>query len=427
MTKRIGTSPFTYQEDGLKVTGIANPDGSQAGVITQCNTLANIPAGFNGTAQVGTRLYIGDGVSVILGSAATDDTLKNVAVGTGALYSNTSGVNNSATGVNALNSNTTGSYNSATGTNTLLSNTTGSYNSAIGTNALLANTTGSYNSAIGAQTLYHNTTGAENSATGTNALISNTTGTQNSATGAQALYYNTTGNYNAAIGAQALYSNTTGNYNAATGTNALISNTTGSYNSATGTNALQNNTTGTQNSATGAQALYDLTTTTIAATAIVNATAYQIVTMGTTTAAQWVASGAVSGKVGETFTANATAGVGTGTVATSANVAAQCNNNTALGYNTGRGVTTGTGNTILGAQVTGLAAGLTNNIILANGTGSIRVQSNASTITFADVIMPPQAPTASAPAYVKGGMYFDTTLNKMRIGGATAWETVTSI
>jgi hypothetical protein len=37
-----------------------------------------------------------------------------------------------------------------------------------------------------------------------------------------------------------------------------------------------------------------------------------------------------------------------------------------------------------------------------------------------------QAPTASAPAYVKGGSYFDTTLNKLRIGGATAWETVTS-
>jgi hypothetical protein len=43
------------------------------------------------------------------------------------------------------------------------------------------------------------------------------------------------------------------------------------------------------------------------------------------------------------------------------------------------------------------------------------------------VFFPLQAPTASAPTYVKGGMYFDTTLNKLRIGGATAWETVTSI
>ena len=38
-----------------------------------------------------------------------------------------------------------------------------------------------------------------------------------------------------------------------------------------------------------------------------------------------------------------------------------------------------------------------------------------------------QATTAAAPVYVKGAMYFDTTLNKLRIGGATAWETVTSV
>lgn len=48
-------------------------------------------------------------------------------------------------------------------------------------------------------------------------------------------------------------------------------------------------------------------------------------------------------------------------------------------------------------------------------------------ITSAGVFFPAQAATVSAPAYVKGGMYFDTTLNKMRIGGATAWETVTSV
>ena len=42
-------------------------------------------------------------------------------------------------------------------------------------------------------------------------------------------------------------------------------------------------------------------------------------------------------------------------------------------------------------------------------------------------ISPQQATTAAAPAYVKGAIYFDTTLNKMRIGGATGWETVTSV
>ena len=37
------------------------------------------------------------------------------------------------------------------------------------------------------------------------------------------------------------------------------------------------------------------------------------------------------------------------------------------------------------------------------------------------LFMPVQATTAGAPAYVKGAIYFDTTLNKLRIGGATGW------
>jgi hypothetical protein len=52
---------------------------------------------------------------------------------------------------------------------------------------------------------------------------------------------------------------------------------------------------------------------------------------------------------------------------------------------------------------------------------------SAATFALGVVFLPLQAPTASAPPYVKGGMYFDTTLNKLRIGGATAWETVTSV
>jgi len=40
---------------------------------------------------------------------------------------------------------------------------------------------------------------------------------------------------------------------------------------------------------------------------------------------------------------------------------------------------------------------------------------------------PKQAATASAPTYVKGAIYFDTMLNKLRVGGATAWETITSV
>lgn len=50
-----------------------------------------------------------------------------------------------------------------------------------------------------------------------------------------------------------------------------------------------------------------------------------------------------------------------------------------------------------------------------------------SSIKSNGVFMPVQAPTASAPTYVKGGIYFDTTLNKLRVGGVSGWETITSV
>lgn len=61
------------------------------------------------------------------------------------------------------------------------------------------------------------------------------------------------------------------------------------------------------------------------------------------------------------------------------------------------------------------------NVSVAKFTGS------TSAFSLSGVFFPQQATTAGAPAYVKGGVYFDTTLNKLRIGGAAAWETVTSV
>jgi hypothetical protein len=55
------------------------------------------------------------------------------------------------------------------------------------------------------------------------------------------------------------------------------------------------------------------------------------------------------------------------------------------------------------------------------------VDKGAGSLNVTGLIYPQQATTALAPAYVKGAIYFDTTLNKLRVGGATAWETVTSI
>ena len=48
-------------------------------------------------------------------------------------------------------------------------------------------------------------------------------------------------------------------------------------------------------------------------------------------------------------------------------------------------------------------------------------------LTLTTLLFPQQHATTGAPSYVKGALYFDTTLNKLRVGGATAWETVTSV
>lgn len=74
---------------------------------------------------------------------------------------------------------------------------------------------------------------------------------------------------------------------------------------------------------------------------------------------------------------------------------------------------------------------VTNNSLISmngfsDGSFTSLLQLDGVYVSFYGPIFPVQATTVSAPSYVKGGIYFDTTLNKLRIGGATAWETVTS-
>ena len=96
---------------------------------------------------------------------------------------------------------------------------------------------------------------------------------------------------------------------------------------------------------------------------------------------------------------------------------------------------TGAGYTNSGFQITNTSASPTTLLFLTNaGVTSIRdvtVAFDLFTITtlgaaaFAGTISPQQ--TGTAPSYVKGAIYFDTTLNKLRVGGATGWETITSV
>ena len=211
---------------------------------------------------------------------------------------------------------------------------------AIGVSAMLL-ATGSASSitgsiAIGDSALGRQLGGLFNIAIGTNAMlgVSSTqanTGDRNVAVGGSSLQSNTTGTGNIVFGDSAMNVNSVGSYNSATGFRSLRLNTSGSYNSAVGIDAFFNNTTASYGTAIGAQALYD----------------------------------------------NLTG-----------------DRNIALGFDAGRGITSGRANTIIGS-VTGLSAGLSNNIILADGDGNIRASHNAVSWSFSGSVVAPQGFTGS--------------------------------
>lgn len=155
----------------------------------------------------------------------------------------------------------------------------------------------------------------------------NATGFNNTAVGSQSLQANTTGIRNTAVGFQSLFNNVSSN-NTASGYQSLVRNTTGGNNTGSGYEILYYNTTGGSNTASGVTALYNNTT------------------------------GSFNTAFGQSTGSDNTTG----------------SFNTFLGCNTGLGITTGSYNTILGAQLGGLSAGLSNNIIIGDGSGVIRIQ-----------------------------------------------------
>jgi len=133
----------------------------------------------------------------------------NLALGIGALFSNTTGEANMASGYMALFNNTTGTFNTASGLSALYSNTTEENNTAIGSMAMFYSTGGNDNTGVGAYVLYRST-GGDNTATGYQALVNNNVGANNTATGFEALSANTTGNNNTAFGNEACSNLVTG-------------------------------------------------------------------------------------------------------------------------------------------------------------------------------------------------------------------------
>lgn len=214
------------------------------------------------------------------------------AFGYQSLYALTSGAQNSAFGAYALSSNTTSDgldafgykamsagtsvYNVAVGSQAGQSSTSGGFSVAFGYNALGGVNVQHYNAAIGAQALEANTNGFNNVAVGYQALNHNTTPEYSTALGSRALSAMTTAGYstaigynaaaslntagNLAVGSQALQNTTSGNQNTAVGFSAMLLNTTGSMNIAIGANAysgsyLSTPTTGNNNIAIGSSTL----------------------------------------------------------------------------------------------------------------------------------------------------------------------------
>ena len=228
-------------------------------------------------------------------------------------------------GYQAGQANTAGGL-TAFGYNALKANTTGIANTAFGDLALSANTIGQENTAFGSGALESNT-GGSNTAVGANALADNTTGGGNVAVGDGGLSFNINGNYNVAMGVDALQFNNSGGFNTAIGLFSMQTNTSGSLNTSIGSNSLQTNTVGSYNTAIGVSSL------------------------GYSTGNYNTAIGTIAGDSNTT---------GSG--------------NTYIGFNTGLGIKTGSNNTVIGANVSGLPPTLSNNIILADGSGNIRVE-----------------------------------------------------
>ena len=170
----------------------------------------------------------------------TDNT--NIGIGTATLFNNTTGSKNIAIGYTTLHNNIIKSRNIGIGFASLYhfigtGVDTESDNIAIGSQALKSTTTGYWNTAIGNNTLISNISGQWNVAIGNDAAYNNTIGTNNVVMGVQALYQNQGGNSNTAIGHQASYNNTSGLNNTSLGKWALSGVTTFSNCTGLGSNA----------------------------------------------------------------------------------------------------------------------------------------------------------------------------------------------
>jgi hypothetical protein len=148
-----------------------------------------------------------------------------------------------------------------------------------------------------------------------------------------------------------------------------------------------------------------------------------------------IAIGSLALNVGSQMTNNVA--IGTGALRR-IQFAAQ-SNNVAVGFSSGELTNTGglangiNQCTLIGSQTTTLNNNDVNSIVIGfqgrgNGSNTVTLGNTSITDTFLrGRVNIQQYTTGTRPAYVKGAIIFDTTLNKLVVGGATGWEVVTSV
>jgi hypothetical protein len=206
----------------------------------------------------------------------------------------------------------------------------------------------------------------------------------------------TTGSFNLAVGPNALGATTTGSCHVAIGSNSLLGVTTVCSLTAVGTNSLCGNTTGLQNTGVGFSALSTNTTG------------------SNNTALGYRAGVALSGSNHTLVGNNAGAALGVSS------------SNTLIGNSAGVNLTTGSCNTLVGGY--GGTTTLSNNVVLSDGAGNIKLQVNengavgvGTTPTYgtAGQVLK-SAGTAAAPAW-SSALYgaFSSSVTQTNVGGAS--------
>lgn len=326
----------------------------------------------NGLNVAGGRAFKYNNVNVLLG----DTTARNYFFGPSGNFTAT-GQFNTAVGDSLLQNLTSGEGNVAFGFATMFANTSGNFNIAIGFEALNVNTSGGNNIAIGENVMSACLTGVGNIAIGQSALNSLTANDGLSgphiAIGNLAMQnytdHGATGLRNTAIGHSSLQALRTGGYNTGCGfeSNLFAGRNDGSQtcndNTAFGALALCYNTDGSDNTAVGMECMFG------------NGRA-DSPGFGSNNMSQCTAVGAK---------ALLAVGNGAGIVAVGYQAGADITDggdkNTIIGTNTGRGITTGSKNTILGAGVTGLSATLANKVIISDGDGNVVLDTRPYTVS----------------------------------------------